>query len=44
MSGRQAGRWWHRQWASQARGGGAGQKRRAREGALGFVVAQEYVL
>ena len=39
----EAGQWCHRQWAAQARGGCAGYKRRAREGALGSRVAQEEV-
>ena len=40
----EAGQWWHRQWAAQARGDGAGEKRRAREGALGSGAAREKVL
>ena len=41
---KEAGQWWHRQWAAQALGDGAGEKRRAREGALGSEAAREKVL
>ena len=40
MSWREAGQWWHRQWAAQVHVGGAGQKCRAQEGSLGFGAAQ----